>query len=371
MKIRLTIHNNKFLLVLISIAIGCFSSYYELLQLFVSEVIKPDAIDYTIAISHVLFFSILSGILIYICTRRLKRAENILHFIYSLVVVAVFSLIAWQVIDPLVHKSNKEHAHIYEEHFKKHRRNVWDNWEREKRMRYFHDSGEDWIEKAISLFVAIYIISRIYNMARREEEMEHKFEKLKNESLQSQISALNNQINPHFFFNAMNALHSLIAEDKKDKSLEYLSNLSNVFRYILQSEKKDMVVLKEEFAFLETYRFMLTVKYEQRLQFDIRVDKKYDLYRIPVLSLLPIIENVIKHNEISNRYPMVVHIFMDEEQYLVIQNEKREKLDKIESAGIGLKNLNNRFKLLTQKEIQIKNTADTFSVCLPLSTPKQ
>lgn len=368
MKIRLSIHNNIAVLALIAVTVGCFSSYYELSQLFVSAVVEPNALDYTIAISHLLFFSVLSGILIYINIRRIKQAENIRHFLYSLLVVLIFGIIAWQVVDPLTRRSNKRHAEIYEVYFNKQDRSVWQNWESEKRSHYFHDSGEDWIEKSVFLFLGIYVISRIYNMARREEEMNMRYEKLKNESLQSQINALNNQINPHFFFNALNALHSFIVEEDKEKSLEYLSNLSNVFRYILQSGKKDMVSLSEEFAFLETFRFMLSVKYEQRLRFDVRVDKMYERYRLPVLSLLPIIENATKHNEISSRYPMLIEIFM-ENHFLVIKNERREKLDAIDSAGIGLDNLGNRFQLLTGKEIKIVHNAETFSLYLPLVRP--
>lgn len=368
MKIQLSIHNNIAVLALIAIIVGCFSSYYELSQLFVSTVIDPGTLDYTIAISHLLFFTLLSGILIYINIQHIKRAENIRHFLYSSLVVFVFGVIAWQVVDPLTRQSNKRHAEVYEEYFSKQDRNVWQNWESEKRSHYFHDSGIDWIEKSVFLFLGIYVISRIYNMAHREEEMKMRYEKLKSESLQSQVSALNHQINPHFFFNALNALYSLIVEENKNKSLEYVANLSNVFRYILQSGKKETVSLSEEFAFLETYRFMLSVKYEQRLRFNILVDKHYETYRLPVLSLLPVIENVTKHNEISSKYPMVIDLFM-ENHFLVIRNEKRDKLDAVDSAGIGLENLNNRFKLLTGEEVKIANTAEAFSLYLPLVCP--
>jgi len=372
MKIRLNIHNNFALISILAVVIGVFLSYYELSQLFDSYVIVPNAVDYMIAISHLLFFTFLPGILIYICTRRHNRFENIKHFLYSVSVVIFFCIFAIIIIEPLIGKSNHEHAHIYEEYFKGKNKNTWEHWDRGKHSRYFHDDVEDWTNRSIFLFLLIFAISRVYNISHREEEMERKFEKLKNESLQSQINALNNQINPHFFFNALNALHSLIDENKKEQSIEYLSSLSNVFRYILRSEKKDIRTLQEEFDFLDTYRYMLQVKYEEKLQFNIQVDKKFYLYRIPVLSLLPLIENVTKHNEISNRFPMIVHIYMDEiEGNLKISNEKRTKLNRVESDGIGLENLNNRFKLQIKKEIKIEETTDTFSVSLPLLIPKE
>ena len=168
-------------------------------------------------------------------------------------------------------------------------------------------------------------------------------------SKDARLKALENQINPHFFFNALNSLHALIVEGQNQKSLAYLSNLSNVFRYILQSEKKELVALKDELSFLETYRFMLSVKYEEKLTFDIQINPAYMSCQLPVLSLLPLIENVIKHNEISARNPMRLSIYSTHEPSLVILNRKQPKLDEVEKVGIGLKNLDNRFALLVKK----------------------
>jgi len=98
-------------------------------------------------------------------------------------------------------------------------------------------------------------------------------------SISGSIPLIRNQINPHFFFNALNSLHALIVEGQNQKSLAYLSNLSNVFRYILQSEKKELVALKDELSFLETYRFMLSVKYEEKLTF--RHTDQPSLYVLP------------------------------------------------------------------------------------------
>ena len=183
-----------------------------------------------------------------------------------------------------------------------------------------------------------------------------------------ELKALTAQINPHFFFNALNSLHALIVEGQNQKSLAYLSNLSNVFRYILQSEKKELVALKDELSFLETYRFMLSVKYEEKLTFDIQINPAYMSCQLPVLSLLPLIENVIKHNEISARNPMRLSIYSTHEPSLVILNRKQPKLDEVEKVGIGLKNLDNRFALLVKKRIRIEDTDEFFRVSLPLKS---
>lgn len=375
MSIKFNLHNNYKVILLLALAIGSALSYSEIAQLLESNIVPPDSRDYFIAASRLVFFTVLAGLLLYIGTRPLKKHENLRHLAFSLALVMGFSLFPWLMIDPVSRESNQRHSEIYDNYYKDNRSKEKNEDRNEKRRlrddrhhreHYFHEKGEDWIGTSLLLLLLIYGCTRIYNMSRREDEMQRQMESLRNESLQSRISALNNQINPHFFFNALNALHSLITEDSKDKSLRYLKALSEVFRYILQSEKKDQVTLAEEFAFLNTYRFMLTVKYAEKLTIDTCVDPKYQRYRLPVLSLLPLVENVIKHNEISRKYPMTVHIFVDENENLVIRNEKREKIDPAESAGIGLKNLNNRFRLLVGKEITIENQPGTFTVRLPL-----
>ena len=221
------------------------------------------------------------------------------------------------------------------------------------------------IIRSISILIIVFTSAWVYNLSSKKLEAEKKYETLKFENLQSQLQALNNQINPHFFFNALNSLHSLILEDKKDKSLLYLANISNIFRYILQSEKKGLVKLKDELDFLDIYQFTLFVKYEKKLDLKVQIEERYKDYKIPVLSLLPVIENVSKHNEISNKYPMLITIKVEDEM-LVIQNNKRDKIDIVQSEGVGLNNLNKRFKLLMDKKIQIDNAESFFTIYLPL-----
>ncbi|WP_455623761.1 sensor histidine kinase [Parabacteroides sp.] len=308
-----------------------------------------------------------------------KRYVQSLRGLYSLLVAALFTCITATVVSPHIETINEKlfvrFNAIYQPRTSQRDRgnrtpdrqesNL--NHSPQKRYKYlFHEEEKTWDNNLLTLLIAIYTLSLIYTLSAKKEEAERNYEKLKNENLESQISALYNQINPHFFFNALNSLHALIAEGQNQKSLEYLSNLSNVFRYILQSEKKELVTLKEELAFLETYRFMLSVKYEEKLEFNIQIDASYLSYQLPVLSLLPLIENVIKHNEISARNPMRIFIYSTPEPALVIQNRKQPKLDEVEKVGIGLKNLGNRFTLLLSKGVKIDNGTESFSVSLPL-----
>jgi len=228
-----------------------------------------------------------------------------------------------------------------------------------------HDDWVDWNLKIIIVFFICYISSIVYTLIRQNSEIEHNYERLQNEALQSKLAALTNQINPHFFFNSLNSLYSLVFNDHKVKSLEYITKMSGVFRYILQSEDKQLVSLKEEMDFLDTYLFMLVIKYDQKLQIDKHTNENESSFSLPTLSLLPLIENVIKHNEISNQYPMTIHIYTDEKDRLVVSNPKQERLD-VTPSGLGLKNLNNRFQLIVGEEIVIEDTDELFTVRLPL-----
>lgn len=152
--------------------------------------------------------------------------------------------------------------------------------------------------------------------------------------------------------------------------MAYLNNLSALFRYILNSQNQPWMTLREELAFLDKYQFMLTIKYGARLTFERQIEPEMLEQCLPTLSLLPLVENVCRHNEISNRCPMRITLVTDGGQ-LHVSNPKHPLLDVVEKHGIGLSNLNQRYLLQTGKPIQIFNSEETFEVILPLmSHPK-
>jgi sensor histidine kinase YesM len=216
------------------------------------------------------------------------------------------------------------------------------------------------------VFLLCVLLGQILAMYSEQRKKEQEIEQLKVESLQSRCEALANQINPHFFFNSLGGLSSLVREDDKERTLEYVNKLSAVFRYILQSDKKGLVTLDEEFDFLESYRYLLEVRYANKLSFDISTDSKNRKLKLPVLSLLPLIENVVKHNVIDSENRMVVSVLVNEKSEVVVSNPTHKKLEESLSNGIGLTNLKNRFMLLMDSHIQIEKTDDTFRVYLPL-----
>jgi LytS/YehU family sensor histidine kinase len=205
-------------------------------------------------------------------------------------------------------------------------------------------------------------------MYNEQKNRELEIEQLKTENLQSRYNALSSQVNPHFFFNSLNSITALVREEKKTQTLEYIHKLSGVFRYIMQSDKKGLVCLKEELDFLEAFRYMFEVRYANKLSFSINVPKeKQELLQIPILSLLPIVENVVKHNAIDSDNTMEISIKLNDRNELIISNPIHKKLEKPHCNGIGLSNLSERFTMLTTKKIIIKKGDSDFTVILPLS----
>jgi LytS/YehU family sensor histidine kinase len=201
---------------------------------------------------------------------------------------------------------------------------------------------------------------------RKETEIEQ----LKTENLQSRYVALTNQINPHFFFNSLNGLTSLIRKKNEENALEYVNKMSDVFRYILQSDKKGLVTLGEELDFVNAFFFMMEIRFANKLVFNINVECEKRVLKIPVLSLLPLIDNVVVHNIIDSEHKMEVNICLNDQMELSVSNPIFPKLSAPTTNGTGLKNLENRFSLLMDRKIRIINDGKRFCVYLPLKKDK-
>lgn len=210
------------------------------------------------------------------------------------------------------------------------------------------------------------MIGYIYKLYVCQREKDKEIERLHIENLQSRCDALSNQINPHFFFNSLNGIVSLIRANDNSRTLTYVDKLSDIFRYTLRSDKKTIVSLKEELQFVNAFSHVMQVRFANKLEFNVVVDDtKLDL-NIPVLSLLPLLENVAVHNTIDSEHKMVVSIVLNDKNELVISNPIYPKLTPPETNGTGLTNLENRFRLMMNKEIRVTMTEEMFTVYLPL-----
>jgi hypothetical protein len=207
----------------------------------------------------------------------------------------------------------------------------------------------------------------VFALYSAQRAHEREIEKLKTENLQSRCEALAGQINPHFFFNSLNGLSALVRNDRKKQTLKYIHALSEVFRYILRSDRKGLVQLSEELKFLDSFRYLQEIRYSDKLYFNISVPEAKQNRLIPVLSLLPPVENIVKHNTVDSEHPMKVSIFLNERDELVISNPVHEKIDPPDQNGIGLKNLSDRFELLLNRTVRIERRDGCFKVYLPLA----
>ena len=138
-----------------------------------------------------------------------------------------------------------------------------------------------------------------------------------------------------------------------------------MYRYILQSSDSDLVSLKEELKFLESYTYLIQTRYRERFQIDIRIDAKYLNEKIPPLALQILVENAVKHNEISETHPLRVEVYCKED-YIVVQNPIQPRSTLSENSGYGLQNLEKRYTLLKKNKISIQKKNDIFMVKLPL-----
>lgn len=233
----------------------------------------------------------------------------------------------------------------------------------EKRIpsRYFYML----LSKSLFVIAASITAGQLYRLIWQKQQVEIENEKLKTDSIQSRYQGLMNQLNPHFLFNSLNSLSYLIRQNDQDKALTFIDELSSIFRYVLQKRNDELVTLEEEIQFTEAYRYLLSIRFENKLTFDIKIDEKNQHQLLPFLSLQPLIENAVKHNVISSKQPLSIYIYVEGED-LIVSNPITKKLPDGESTGIGLANLSSRFKLLTGKQILIEHAENMFTVRIPL-----
>jgi LytS/YehU family sensor histidine kinase len=214
----------------------------------------------------------------------------------------------------------------------------------------------------IVLLIVVIISRNLRYQLIREEDISEK-ELLKQESLKNELEALKNQINPHFLFNSLNSLNSLIRDNKQ--ATTFVNKLSFMYRYILQSGSQDLVTIKEELKFLESYIYLIKTRYRDRFQIDINVDENVLNKKLPALALQLLVENAVKHSEISETNPLLVKVY-SEDDFVIVENLIKPRTTFVDSTGNGLVNLNKRYELLKNNNIIISDTNQMFKVKLPL-----
>jgi sensor histidine kinase YesM len=186
-------------------------------------------------------------------------------------------------------------------------------------------------------------------------------ERLKRESLALQYESLKNQVNPHFLFNSLNILTSLIEHDR-DASVNYVKQLSDVLRYVLEQNVNELVSISTEMKFIESYIFLQQIRFGENLKTSIKIEEE-DFLVVP-LALQILIENAIKHNEISAEKPLNIQIH-DDGEYLVVENNVQPRNYLPESNQLGLKTLEFLYGFLSGKRMEVNCENGKFIVMLP------
>lgn len=221
-----------------------------------------------------------------------------------------------------------------------------------------------------NFFVSALVIGcvLIIRLIFQKQSVQLENETLRSEALQSQYESLKNQLSPHFLFNSLTALKTLINESP-DIAQEYVNNLSKALRYTLQSNEKQLVTLKDEMNFTESYLFLIKLRFDTNLTVNIEISDKFSGHRLPPLTIQTLVENAVKHNEVSKRKPLTITIQTTDNASLVVRNNIQEKITEEEGTGLGLTNLSKQFQLLLGKEINISNEENEFRVEVPLINP--
>ena len=210
------------------------------------------------------------------------------------------------------------------------------------------------------------VLFNFFELRRLDKEKEE----LKKANLQSQLDSLKTQVNPHFLFNSLNTLLSLISISP-EKAEAFVMELSSVYRYLLQANEKTLVTLQQELKFAQSYFHLLKTRYEEGIQLQVDVNRKYLDYLLPSLTLQLLLENAVKHNVISNTKPLVITIKIEmgkdgEEVFLLVQNNLQRKAQAVVSNQMGLSNILSKFKLLNREDVLITDRDNFFTVMLPL-----
>ncbi|MBN2173287.1 MAG: histidine kinase [Bacteroidales bacterium] len=188
---------------------------------------------------------------------------------------------------------------------------------------------------------------------------------LQEENIISQFETLKSQVNPHFLFNSLNVLSSLIFIDQQ-KASKFVRQLSQVYRYVLDHKDMDLITIREEFPFIEAYLFLIKTRFDQNLEVEIDIPEEKRSFKIAPMVIQLLLENAVKHNIISKLKPLTIKMFIDDGQFLTVRNNLQMKSSTERSSGTGLNNIKKRYEYLTNKKVSIEQNENYYQVKIPL-----
>jgi sensor histidine kinase YesM len=224
------------------------------------------------------------------------------------------------------------------------------------------------VNTTLLIIIAACFITNIYQILFLNQERQYsqsRVEQLNIAKAQAELEALKNQIDPHFIFNSLNTLSFLITRDPPSARL-YNDTLAKVYRYILSNKEKDLVLLREEIEFISNYFYLLKIRFADAISMVIEItDLASEDFLIPPISVQALVENAIKHNEFNDKVPLTINISISS-NFVIVKNIINPRNYAAPTSKIGLGNLDNRYKLITKRNIIIENNFKSFTVKLPI-----
>jgi len=206
-----------------------------------------------------------------------------------------------------------------------------------------------------------------YSFAKWKDSIEEN-EKLQKLQAQAELSALKSQVNPHFLFNSLNTLSSLISDDA-ERAEKYLDEMTKVYRYLLRNNELELTTLGIELQFIQSYFHLLKTRYGTGIELYIDVAPHHKDYLLPPMTLQLLIENAVKHNTFLKDQPLIIRLVTTPEYELIITNNLQPRNAPVASTKVGLSNIAAKYKLLQKTDIKVTETATSFTVILPLIEP--
>jgi sensor histidine kinase YesM len=237
-------------------------------------------------------------------------------------------------------------------------------WHQEITTAYFLQTGSFMTKVALIFVFGGSLISNTILFFKNWKESAVQQEKLKRIQLNLQYETLKSQVSPHFLFNTLNSLTSLISSNP-DKAIDFVKKLSEVYRYVLDQKDQELADLASELKFVESYVFLQKIRFETNL--DVQIEVSPQNFKVIPLSVQMLVENAIKHNEISDRRPLQIKIYTTSEQYLVVENQLQKKSGS-EGSGSGIQNIRERYEFFTTKKVLIYENLEKYRVSIPLLT---
>jgi len=220
------------------------------------------------------------------------------------------------------------------------------------------------MEVFITIIITLFITS-IHESVFFYQQWKYNFSKsvrLEKDNIEARYEALRAQINPHFLFNSLNSLTTMVEENKD--AVDYIQNLSELLRYMLKSGEKELVLLRDEITILNKYISLQQIRFSGALEIKVNVDEKYYHFAVPPLSLQMLVENSLKHNIISRENPLKIEVLAEKESITVTNNLLKK--EGVQSSGQGLKNLTGRYRFFTPRKVEVIETDKIFKVVIPL-----